>query len=417
MKNHPAWSALVAIVMAALLALLALPAMAATEADQTVVPRVSNGATPTGGVRSLELRELWRAGGLDDEETVFGIINQALLDDAGNVYLLDAQLAEIPVFSPGGDLLRVLGHEGDGPGEFRGPSDMAMLPDGTLGVLQAFPGRVIKLNLDNTDAGIWTLGDPAAGAFYIMRGLRSGGGNVVAGGTRQHIDQSAGLVTRETFLSSLAADGRRKVTYATSSFSMKFQELRFDEAKLIDGFDRRFDVGPDGAVAVGLHRNSYEVSLFAADGTPSVVFSREYTSWVRDKRAAGIWQRIMEGIAAQQPGNAPVSWSDTEPDIELLRTDAQGNIWILSSRAMWTAPEGLFTYYDVFSPAGEFIEQVNIICEGDAREDYLLFAGTERVFRITGFWDAAIARFGGTGGGAEDDEEPEPMSVICYEIR
>ena len=36
------------------------------------------------------------------------------------------------------------------------------LPDGTL-VSDAFPGRVIKLNLDNTPAGTWTLGDPTRG--------------------------------------------------------------------------------------------------------------------------------------------------------------------------------------------------------------------------------------------------------------
>ena len=37
------------------------------------------------------------------------------------------------------------------------------LPDGTIGVLQAFPGKIIKLNLDNTSAGAWPVGDPTQG--------------------------------------------------------------------------------------------------------------------------------------------------------------------------------------------------------------------------------------------------------------
>jgi len=405
---------------AACLLLVAVPSWCAGQAPAQVageaVPHVRNGPTPTGGTRTMELQELWRAGGLEDEDIVFGIVNRVLLDDSGNIYLLDAQLSEVKVFEPDGALRQILGREGDGPGEFRGPTDMALLPDGTLGVMQAFPGQVVKLNLDNTDAGVWTLGDPAAGAFYIMRGLRAGGDNIVVGGTQQHIDQAAGLVTRETFLSSLTPAGLRDVTYTSHSFALKFQEMRFDEKDIIDGADRRYDVGPDGTVAVGIPRNEYEVSLYAADGTPQLVFSREYESWVRDERANGIWQRIMEGIQAQQPGNVPVSWEETEPDIEFIRIAADGTIWVLNSQAMWAPPDDVFTTYDVFNPAGEFIEQVNIVCDGDAREDFLLFAGENRVFRITSFWDAVLSRFGGSGNEPED-AEAEPVMVICYEIR
>jgi hypothetical protein len=404
----------VTCILALLLSILSLSGAVAQEPD--AVPHVRNGSEPSGGTRTLKLSELWRAGGLDDEETVFGIITRVLLDAENNIYLLDAQLSEVQVYTPDGSLKTVLGREGDGPGEFRGPTDMSLLPDGTLGVMQAFPGKVVKLNLDNTDAGAWTLGDPKAGSFYIMRGLRVGGSNIVAGGTQQHINQAEGLVTRETFLSSLDQDGMRGVTYTSRSFEMKFQELRFDEVDLIDGADRRYDVAADGTVIVGIPRNKYEVSVFNADGTQRLVFSREYESWVRDARATDIWQRIMEGIQAQQPGNAPISWEETEPDIEFLRTAADGNIWVLSSRAMWAAPADVFTYYDVFNPAGEFIEQVNIVCEGDPRQDFLLFAGNERVFRITNFWDAVLSRFGGAGAAGDDDEEAEPMAVVCYEI-
>ena len=370
---------------------------------------------PRDGTKTIELEELWRVGGLDDEETILGVINKVLIDGDHNIYLLDAQLAEIKVFSPEGTQIKVLGKEGDGPGEFRGPTDMCFLPDGTLGVLQAFPGRVIKLNLDNTPAGTWTLGDPTQGAFYIMRGLRQGGGVVVAGGTEQHVDQANGIITRETFLSHLDDQGMRAGDYASNTQTIKFQELRLDEKILIDGADRRFDVSKDGRVAVGIPRNAYEISLFDASGKLERVISRQYESWVRNERAAGIWQRIMETIQRQQAPNAPVSWEETEPDIESLHFSEDGSIWVLNSEGMWAPPSGLFTYYDVFSPDGVFANRVEIRCAGDPQQDMLFFAGEDLAFMITGFWDAALSQFGGSGGA--DEEEAEPMGVICYRIR
>jgi hypothetical protein len=293
---------------------------------------------------------------------------------------------------------------------------MCFLPDGTIGVLQAFPGKVIKLNLDNTSAGVWPMGDPTKGAFYMMRGLRQGGGHVVAGGTEQHVDQAEGIITRENFLSNLTAEGIRDKTFATTSVTLKLAEMRLDEKELIDGPDRRFDVGKDGQVIVAIPRNGYEVSIFAADGTLERVFSREYEPWERDERAAGIWQRILETIQRNQLPGAPVSWEDTEPDVEFLRVAADGSIWILNSRAMWTETPGAFTYYDVFSPTGHFEKQVQVVCEGNPQDDIMFFAGNDLAFMITGFWDAALSRFGGSGTD-EDEEDAEPMSVICYRIK
>ena len=401
--------------LALTLLLLALAVAAPRSTAAQEAPRIDNGAEPAEGVRALPLRELWRAGGWDDEDVIFGLITAVQVDADGRVYVLDSQLSEIKVFDTDGEMVEILGREGDGPGEFRGPADMTLLPDGTIGVLQAFPGQVVRLNADGTDAGRWTLGDPAAGSFYIMRGLKSGGDVIVAGGTQQRIDQTQGLVRRETFLSSLDADGMRDVTFSSRDFEMKFQELRFDEKDIIDGADQRYDVGPDGRVAVAIPRNGYEVSVFGPDGALERVFTRAYESWTRDERAESIWRGILEGIQAQQPGNAPISWEETEPDVENLRVADDGRIWILTSRGMWTPPEGAFARYDVFSPSGRFVEQVDVQCEGDPTSDVLIWAGEDRVLRITGFWGAIMSRFGGGAAAEGDEDEAEPMSVICYE--
>ena len=122
---------------------------------------------------TVTLKELWRVGG-DDEEILFGVISQLLHDDDGNVYALDSQLSEIRVFSASGQLLRSIGREGEGPGEFRNGSDIYMGPGGILGVVQVFPGKIVLLQRDGTPAGNFPLPAAEGGGFqlvFVGRGL------------------------------------------------------------------------------------------------------------------------------------------------------------------------------------------------------------------------------------------------------
>ena len=69
-----------------------------------LVEQLDNTAEPTRGERSVQLEEQWRLG--EDEEFLLGSIQDALIDKAGFVYLLDEQLAQIQVIAPGGSLDR-----------------------------------------------------------------------------------------------------------------------------------------------------------------------------------------------------------------------------------------------------------------------------------------------------------------------
>jgi len=379
------------------------------------VPRVENPEKPVQGTRTVELEELWRIGGEDDEDNIFGVVNRALVDDDNNIYLLDAQLAQISVYSPDGELMKILGKEGDGPGEFRGPVDMCFLPDGSMGIVQAFPGKVIKLNMDNTPAGVWQLGDPATSGFFIMRALKCNGGVVVAGGTQQQMDQSIGQIKRRNFVGALNEDGTLKAALTENETVLDMSNFKINEMELIDSPDRRFDVGARGQTVVAIPRYGYEISVFGPDGQLERTFTRQYKTWKRNAQAREMWENIFNFIQTNQAPGAEIEMEESEPDVEYLRVADDGSVWVLTSEAMWDSPEGIFTSYDVFTPEGVYQEKVNIVCDGDPTEDYLFFAGDDLVFMVTGFWGAALSQFGG-GGSADDDEDPEPMSVICYRI-
>ena len=104
----------------ALLAMLCTSWLGAA-AESGGIPHIRNGAEPQNGTRTLTLRELWRAGGDDEEEILMGVITDALLAPDGSLLLLDRQLGHILVYSPEGEFLRIMSGEGDGPGEVRMP--------------------------------------------------------------------------------------------------------------------------------------------------------------------------------------------------------------------------------------------------------------------------------------------------------
>ena len=136
----------------------------------TAAPVIENGDTPAKGRRSQQTQEMWRIGGLGDEENLLGLIQNAVVDEMGNLYLLDTQLVEVLVYDPHGRYLKSLGHEGDGPGELRQPRDLVLLPDGTVGLVQGFPGRIVKVDRQGTPAGeLHPGGDPADGGIFALR--------------------------------------------------------------------------------------------------------------------------------------------------------------------------------------------------------------------------------------------------------
>jgi hypothetical protein len=103
-------------------------------------------AEPMESPSTSKLNELWRIGGdTDDEDEFFGVISQIQTDDAGNLYLLDSQLNQVKIFDPDGGFIREIGREGEGPGEFRGPTSMFFTRDGKVAVLQLAPGKIVLL--------------------------------------------------------------------------------------------------------------------------------------------------------------------------------------------------------------------------------------------------------------------------------
>ncbi len=77
----------------------------------------------------------------DDGSQVFGWAADAKFDADGNVLILDRLSQDVRVFDVAGRFLSSFGRSGDGPGEFRDPVGLEILPDGRVVVADHY-GRL-----------------------------------------------------------------------------------------------------------------------------------------------------------------------------------------------------------------------------------------------------------------------------------
>ena len=90
------------------------------------------------------------------------------VDADGNIYLADTHYAEVLVYSPTGELLKKFGEFGDGPGQFRLPTDVLVAPNGDIYVSEY--GGNDRINRFTSDwEFVSSFGGPAAGDASLRR--------------------------------------------------------------------------------------------------------------------------------------------------------------------------------------------------------------------------------------------------------
>ncbi len=406
-----------ALVMSAL-HLAVMPGSAIAGEIRTVngVVRILNSNEPVDGSVTLELEELWRAGG-EDSDMLFGVIIRVLTGEDGNIYMLDMQLSEVHVFSPDGEFLRTLSREGEGPGEVRSPSDMLFTPDGRIGLVQTMPGRVVLVHPDDTPGGTLQIGgsDPTQGAFSVLVTGSSRGGNMVLGGISMSF-RPPGVSEQTYFLSSVSVEGAELHRYVSKTHTLNFAELYMNEDE-IDFVWERYALLDDGRVCVVPARDRYEIEVYNPDGSIDRVIERAYESRKRtadDKQEAKL---LLKAIAANYPA-PPRGYRvlDTDPDITMMQTHPDGSLWVRTSRGDYDAPAGLLATFDLFDTEGHYRRQVNLKGPGNPREDAVFLLDTDRVLVVTQAL-SSYRSMQGVAKDADDEADPAPMEAIYYMVK
>jgi hypothetical protein len=366
--------------------------------------------------RTMELEEMWSVGG-EDSEFVFGMVIDSLTDDEGNIYLLDTQLCQVEVFDPTGEHLRTISGRGDGPGEIKGPIAMEWMEDGSLALMEIFPGKLVLIDKDGTPRHnvILTAGEDTQTGFISTTSVTCRSGMVLSGGQRG-VPREGGL-DRVQFLSSFDADGNQITRYCESSIVLSFSNLVFNEAEIQPPYFSANTVGPDKRVYAATNREKYRIEVFHADGTPDRVIERDLKNWPRNGRDRDRMNALVDIWTQGAPGNGERILAKTEPAISEIFVDKEGILWVQHSRSGREQPDGILLSYDTFDAEGNYLQQVSVACDGDAGYDGLKFLGDGRVLLIKGYVLARWASNGATNVDFGEEEHDGPMEIVCCRIR
>ncbi len=409
-RRHYFVPMMIAVVLA-----ITVPVTAQQSTAIEAVPHVSNSATPLGGVRSLFFEELWRAGG-EDEDILFGRVIRAATDGAGNIYLLDAQLAHVEVFDPEGVHLRTISREGEGPGEIRQPADMVFLPDGNFGIVSRFPGRLTILTLEGEPAGVLRLSARGAseGGFTAAHyGTMAGERLLVIG---NEIRGDRGQRERTWIVGSYDLEGNEVVRFHTDTYRPDDSARpTLVERNIISSLLTACAGGPDGRVYVAPSREDYTVNAFAANGTLERIIERDFRTRQRTDIESRRLRETLDVFASRRGNDTEVIIEKTAAAVMGLRVAATGELWVESSRGNVEQADGVFTTHDVFDANGHFTHQVALHCPGDPMDDRLFFLRDDLAVMIKDYHPTFYALMGRVS--AEDDqEEAANMEIIVYRV-
>ena len=374
---------------------------------------VSNPATGFVAPATTKLPEVWRLGGdSENEDEFFGVISDIDIDAQGNVYLLDSQLSTVKIYNKDGALVRSIGREGEGPGEFRRPVSMFFTKEDKAAVIQMMPGKIVLLTKEGVPAGDQPIPQAPDGGFQLIQGGDSRGGNMVLFMGRQQFDQAAGKWSRTSFIASVDPAGKQVAEYASKTNEINMAAALMDDAAW-DTFERRWEVGPDGKVYACKSYDNYEITVWDKSGKVDKVVTRDYKHIARSAKEKDFMNKMMGHWAKMIP-NCKVNIHDMTKDIENIYVRDDGSMWVLSSAGARNLAKGTLGTFDVFNPQGQFVKTVTLQGEGDPLEDLYVFE-KDRLYVVTSFLQAAMSAEG-VAGLYDETEEPEPMAVICYRL-
>ncbi len=393
----------------------AAPAIAGElfEVDGQTVVRNEEPALP---MIELELEELWRRGG-EDDDVMIGLPVEALADEEGRVYLADQQLCQVHVFDAAGEMIKTLSREGDGPGEVRGPVDLVRLPDGSFGLSEFFPGKITKITFDDLPAGeiMVDVSGGQTGGFTMQTMAASAGNHLVVAGSRSLPQEK--FTERTHFLAAIDQDGNQTVRYMEQVSRIQRPHSVVHENDFLPSFPLASALGPDGRVYTPRDRENYAINVFLADGTlDRVIEQPEFKTWTRNKLDTKRILTLFESWAGANPDTWPrFDLQKTERAINTLHIDGQGRLWVQHSRSNRDLPEGNFLSLDLYDAEGHWQREVRLVCEGSSVSDGIRFLGDGRILLIKGFVVARLACLG-SGNATLGEDDTETIEVICYQL-
>ena len=249
-----------------LLALLICCVVTDTRAQQTV-----GDGEPLRAELRITVNEAWSVG---SDDLLIGEVPELLVDHDGTIYFLDSQMQAVQVIAADGTWLRSLGREGEGPGEFREPMDLFILPDGRLGVLQQQPPKIALLSKQGDALDDHPLAASTTGYRVLMTGSSFEGGLVLV--NMQFRPREDGNLGTAMVLTTVDEQGALIAELLQHEGGVDYAALSADEEDL-DNFVGYWTVTTDARIAAVPTFDRYRIEVFETSGELVHAIERPFT--------------------------------------------------------------------------------------------------------------------------------------------
>lgn len=265
-------------------------------------------------------------------EYVFGAVAGLVVDRDGAIWVADTQAKEIRIFDRAGSFVRRIGREGEGPGEFRNLSGLAVAPDG----VGALDGGLARVTVFDADGAV-------VRSFPIQRPYM-----IFEHAAPMAFDRQGRFHDRARFSTRPLVDTLAVVTYSPAGVPVDtaiLGEVREDhlvierDGRPVMSFPRPFapapslGFGPAGSIYFS-RGDAYRIDVLAASGDTVRVIRRETRPRpVEERERAAALEELAELYERAGTKRPPgIDLPSTKPAILRLVPDAAGNLWVLAAQ-------------------------------------------------------------------------------------
>lgn len=364
-------------------------------------------------VKMFNMEKQWTIVDDSDQEFLFGILEDLVFDEYGNIYILDTQLDDIKVFSSSGKYVKTIGRDGDGPGEFRSVGSLAFLNDGSLGVSSKMLAKIQKIS-------------PSTGEQVGV--IRSTGFNDL----RAMINSFAALPDsfRNLFVAVFREPGKTGKWEYRSYLSI-FEDVGVSDPLppltpvadigILNGSDLEeeeyywiwdpWTIDTFGRIVMAPYWGHYRLRYF--DNSGSEIQRVEFPSVQRERTELEKSRFLNYYWGGQSPESYGVKLflSQNEAIVRSLYARPDGRIWVRTSQSGRLHADGVFMELDCLSPSGEKLRQIRLVGPGDESLDRAYFGPGNRMVVIHG-----AEGFIRNARGRVHDSEVYDLSISAYNL-